>query len=146
MICEHCKEKNATSFCQVKVDGKMVQKYLCQQCRSLLVKSDELSVNPEFKIKNQFCHNCGTTLKDFIASSYLGCENCYDEFSLIIEQALKSVQINQNHQGKIPLRFQKKQELQELEELLNKAMENQDIDQVNRLTVRLKKLKGGNND
>lgn len=146
MICEHCKEKNATSFCQVIVDGKMVQKYLCQQCRSLLVKSDELSVNPEFKIKNQFCHNCGTTLKDFIASSYLGCENCYDEFSLIIEQALKSVQINQNHQGKIPLRFQKKQELQELEELLNKAMENQDIDQVNRLTVRLKKLKGGNND
>ena len=146
MICEHCKEKNATSFCQVKVDGKMVQKYLCQQCRSLLVKSDELSVNPEFKIKNQFCHNCGTTLKDFIASSYLGCENCYDEFSLIIEQALKSVQINQNHQGKIPLRFQKKHELQELEELLNKAMENQDIDQVNRLTVRLKKLKGGNND
>ncbi len=146
MICENCKEKNATSFCQIKIDGKTVQKYLCQHCRSLLVRSDELSVNPEFKIKNQFCHNCGTTLKDFIASSYLGCENCYEEFSLVIEQALKSVQINQNHQGKIPVRFQKKEELQNLEELLNKAMENQDINQVNRLTARLKHLQGGNND
>ena len=144
MICENCKERNATSYCQIKIDGKIVQKYLCAQCRSVLVSSDELSVNPQFKIKNQFCHNCGTTLKDFIASSYLGCENCYIEFAPVIKQALLGVQFSQTHKGKVPNRFAKKQEILELEELLNKAMENQDLLQVNRLSARLKNLKGGN--
>ena len=145
MVCENCKERNATSYCQIRVEGKIVQKYLCQQCRALLVRDDELSVNPQFKIKNQFCHNCGTTLKDFIASSYVGCQNCYEEFEPIIMQALKSVQMEQTHQGKIPARFTKKQEIQDLEELLNKAMQNSDLMQVNRLSARLKQLKGGNN-
>ena len=144
MICENCKERNATSYCQIKIDGKIVQKYLCAQCRSVLVSSDEISVNPQFKIKNQFCHNCGTTLKDFIASSYVGCQYCYQEFAPVIKQALLGVQYNQNHIGKIPSRFAKKQEILELEELLNKAMENQDLLQVNRLSARLKNLKGGN--
>ena len=144
MICENCKERNATSYCQIKIDGKIVQKYLCAQCRSVLVNSDELSVKPQFKIKNQYCHNCGTTLKDFIASSYVGCEHCYEEFALIIKQALLGVQLNQTHQGKVPTRFTKKQEILELEKLLDKAMVNQDLLQVNRLSARLKNLKGGN--
>lgn len=146
MICENCKEKNATSFCQIKIDGKLVQKYLCQQCRSLLVRDDELSVNPEFKIKNQYCHNCGTTLKDFIASSYVGCESCYIEFYPVIKQALSSVQKNQAHQGKVPDRFRKNQEIKNLEELLEQALSNSDLTQVNRLTHRIKQLKGEFND
>ena len=146
MICENCKERNATSYCQIKIDGKVVQKYLCQQCRSLLVRSDELSVNPEFKIKNQYCNNCGTTLKDFIASSYVGCECCYIEFYPIIKQALLGVQINETHQGKVPQRFVKKQEILEVEKLLEMALQNSDLTQVNRLSYRLKQLKGENND
>ncbi|MBO5884868.1 MAG: hypothetical protein J6Q51_03630 [Clostridia bacterium] len=146
MVCENCKEKVATSYCQIKIDGKVVQKYLCQQCRAVLVRDNEISVNPEFKIKNQFCRNCGTTLKDFVASSCVGCENCYTEFAQILEQALKSVQIKQTHEGKIPSRFAKKQEIKNLEELLNRAMQNSDLLQVNRLSARLRQLKGGNND
>ena len=146
MICENCKERNATSFCQIKINGKIVQKYLFGQCRSVLVSDDEISVNPQFRIKNQFCHNCGTTLKDFIASGYVGCEHCYSEFEPVIKQALKGVQKNQTHQGKVPTRFAKKQEILQLEELLDKAMQNQDLMQVNRLSIRLKNLKGGNDD
>lgn len=145
MLCENCKQNVATSYCQIKIDNKVVQKYLCQSCRSALVKDNELSVNPEFKIKNQFCRNCGTTLKDFVASSYVGCECCYDEFSAIIEQALKSVQTGSMHQGKVPERFVKKQEILNLEQVLEKAMQNGDLTQINRLNAKLKQLKGGGN-
>lgn len=146
MLCENCKEKVATSFCQIKIGGKVVQKYLCQQCRSLLVRSDELSVNPEFKIKNQYCNNCGTTLKDFIASSCVGCECCYVEFYPIIKQALLGVQKYQNHTGKIPNRFIKQQQILDVENLLEMALANSDLTQVNRLSFKLKQLKGECND
>ena len=140
MICENCKQKNATSYCQVLIDGKHVQKYLCSNCRALLVKNDV--EGNEFKIKKQFCRNCGTTLKDFIASSMVGCQYCYEEFSLVIEQALKSVQKKQMHIGKIPFRYQKKKDIEQVEHLINMAMENNDLMQVSRLTKRLKQLKG----
>ena len=146
MICENCKERNATSYCQIKLPGKTIQKYLCQQCRALLVRDDELSVNPEFKIKNQYCNNCGTTLKDFIASGYVGCESCYVEFYPVVKQALGSFQKSQIHQGKVPERFKRQKEIKELENLLEKAMENSDLVQVNRLSFKLKQLKGEFND
>ena len=143
MICENCKERNATSYCQIRTQGKTIQKYLCQQCRSLLVHNDELSVNPEFKIKNQYCNNCGTTLQDFIVSGYVGCEDCYIEFYPVIKQALGSFQKVQIHKGKVPERFKKQKEIAELERLLEQAMNNSDLTQVNRLSFRLKQLKGG---
>ncbi len=142
MLCENCQERNATSYCQIKVGDTVVQKYLCQQCRSLLVRKDELSVNPEFQVKNQYCHNCGTTLKDFIASSYVGCEYCYIEFYPIIKQALHGVQKDLKNMAKVPKRFEIKQEIEETEKLLEQAISNSDLLQVNRLSSKLRQLKG----
>ncbi len=144
MLCENCQERNATSFCQIKVGDKVVQKYLCQQCRATLVPNDELSVNPQFQIKNQYCHNCGTTLKDFVASSYVGCEYCYIEFYPIIKQALHGVQKEIKNVGKMPQRFVTMQEIEETENLLEQAIANSDLLQVNRLSSKLKQLKGDN--
>ena len=146
MLCENCQERNATSFCQIELDGKMVQKYLCQHCRSLLVRNDELSVNPRFEIKNQYCHNCGTTLKDFIASGYVGCEYCYIEFYPIIKQALHGIQKDMTNTGKVPQRFELKQQIENTEKLLEQAIENSDLMQVNRLSFKLKQLKGEKHD
>lgn len=144
MLCENCQERNATSFCQIKVGDKVVQKYLCQHCRATLVPNDELSVNPQFQIKNQYCHNCGTTLKDFVASSYVGCEYCYIEFYPIIKQALHGVQKEIKNVGKMPQRFVTMQEIEETENLLEQAIANSDLLQVNRLSSKLRQLKGDN--
>lgn len=142
MLCENCGEKIATTFCHIKANGRVLQKNLCVQCKNALILSDEISVNPEFKIKNQFCHNCGTTLKDFVASSFFGCEYCYEEFEKVATQTIKSVQISEENVGKVPSKFVKKQEISELEHLLDMAMSNGDLMQVNRLSAKLKLLKG----
>ncbi len=142
MLCENCGERIATTYCYIKINGKVVQKNLCVQCKNALILSDEISVNPEFKIKNQFCHNCGTTLKDFVASGFFGCENCYKEFEKVALSAIKSTRISDENLGKIPPRFAKKQEIEELEHLLDMAMNNGDLMQVNRLGAKLKLLKG----
>ena len=141
MICENCNQNVATSFCLVKVNGQQVQKYLCQNCRQNLQTNNNKTDN---QIQNKFCHNCGTTLKDFIASSCVGCEHCYTEFFDTIEQALKAVQIKQNHVGKVPARFEKKQQINNLEQELNIAMDSADFDKVKILTQKLQELKGGN--
>ncbi len=146
MLCENCQERNATSYCQINVGGKVVQKYLCQQCRAALVPSDELSVNPEFQIKNQYCHNCGTTLKDFVASGYVGCEYCYIEFYPIIKQALHGVQKEIKNMGKVPKRFELKTQIEDTEKLLEQAISNSDLMQVNRLSAKLRQLKGEYHD
>ena len=142
MICENCNKNVATSYCLTKINGQSVQKYLCQQCRESLKSGSYIKT--EQKTPNKFCHNCGTTLKDFIASSYVGCQQCYTEFSDVIEKALKSVQIKQNHVGKVPLRFLHQQQIKELEDKLNEAMDSANFDEVKILTKQLSELKGGN--
>lgn len=141
MICENCKDKIATSYQLVNKDGKESYMYLCQYCRSLLVGDDAISVKSKFDDKNRFCHNCGTTLKDFIASSYVGCETCYTEFSDVVSKAIKNTKQENTHCGKVPERFLKKQAIVDTEKLLEKAMLNSDLNQVNRLSYRLKQLK-----
>lgn len=142
MNCEICNEKMATTYCVLKVNGKNIQKNLCIECKNALCFDDEISVSESFKLKNQFCHNCGTTLKDFVISGYVGCEFCYEEFDRILSRSMLGIQKNAENLSKIPPIFAKKQEICELETLLDKAMSNGDLIQVNRLSAKLKLIKG----
>ena len=142
MNCEICNEKMATVCCALKINGKNIQKNLCIECKNALSFDNGISVDETFKIKNQFCHNCGTTLRDFVISGTLGCEKCYEEFDKIVSRSVISVQKTEENTSKVPPIFAKKQEISELEKLLDLAMKNGDLIQVNRLSAKLKMLKG----
>ena len=48
--------------------------------------------------------------------------------------------------GKVPHRFELKQQIENTEKLLEQAIENSDLMQVNRLSFKLKQLKGEKHD
>ena len=85
MLCEKCNKNPATSFCTIEEDGKTKQSYLCNVCRKAYLEKKENNDIKKIDIsKDVFCHNCGVTLKDFMESSYVGCEQCYTAFGAMM--------------------------------------------------------------
>lgn len=142
MVCENCKLKPATSFFQYEENGKKVEKYLCSECRKTFSVPEIQKPQTAF-VQKRTCSNCGTSLNDFLESSYLGCEKCYEDFLPIVMQALANVQAGFEHVGKFPDRFLKHQRILELEKLLDCAINNKDLEQVNRISKEIKDLKQG---
>ena len=93
--------------------------------------------------KDVFCHNCGITLKDFMESSYVGCEQCYTEFGATMKKAIVSYQKSTENLGKVPPRFAQREKLAGPHQLLEQAMQNNDLNQVNRISREIRELMGG---
>lgn len=144
MICEHCGMKSATSFYIMEFNGKTVEKYLCNDCKKLFEDYQKPKVFYEDKNSDErYCDICGTSLKDFIESGYTGCENCYKVFESDVILLINKTQKADYHTGKIPNKFATQQRFKNLNELLAKAIENNDLEQVNRISWEIKKFKGG---
>ena len=144
MLCERCKQNVATAFCTIEEDGKTKQVYMCGSCRaSYLAQKEKENSKPIDISKDVFCHNCGITLKDFMESSYVGCEKCYLAFGAMMRKAILGYQKNKENLGKVPPRFAKREQLAHLHQLLEKAMMNNDLEQVNRISREIKALTGG---
>lgn len=92
---------------------------------------------------NRTCSNCGTSLRDFISSAFLGCENCYHEFEMLIDDTIIDTNNEIKNEGKVPFKFIKDEEIKNIENLLDLALTNQDLEQINRLSRKLKVIKEG---
>ena len=57
----------------------------------------EESQNPQ-----KVCPNCGTSLADFHRTMLLGCAECYKTFRAEVLAAVKKVQVDIRHTGKVP--------------------------------------------
>ena len=144
MICEKCNKKPANCFCTINQDGKQKQAYLCGDCRQEYIKKEEQSQKTIDITTDVFCHNCGVTLKDFTESGYVGCQQCYESFGASMQKAIKNYQKITENKGKVPPRFAKKDKLESLHKLLEQAMINNDLNQVNRISKQIKDVAGGN--
>ena len=144
MQCEKCNNNPATSFCTIEENGQSKQVYLCATCRKeYLEKKQQEQQKPIDISKDVFCHNCGITLKDFMESSYVGCEQCYTEFGATMKKAIVSYQKSTENLGKVPPRFAQREKLAGLHQLLEQAMQNNDLNQVNRISREIRELMGG---
>lgn len=91
---------------------------------------DNLNVNEFINdleyVEPKFCSKCFTTLKDFVDTGFLGCENCYKVFKNEIESFVKSCQISTKHVGKIyATNLSNEQKIRELSLELNLAIKEQ---------------------
>lgn len=50
------------------------------------------------------CAKCGYTWKEFIATGFLGCVECYQHFNDLLSQLIAKNQGQVRHQGKCPAR------------------------------------------
>jgi len=160
MLCDVCGKNPATVHLTEIIDDQMNELHLCEQCahqKSLQMDqqfglSDLLGGLAEFekpaKEKETAltvkCVNCGLTYADFKKIGRLGCSDCYDTFKRYLGPLLKRVHGSIIHFGKSPFKVaktsDKKTDLQELRNQLQKAIETEVFEDAARIRDKIKEL------
>ncbi|UCF06221.1 MAG: UvrB/UvrC motif-containing protein [bacterium] len=161
MVCQVCKEREATIHFTNMVGNKVEKIHLCHLCAEekgfdYLKKSSfgmgdllaGLLGNASGKVKTKQvrrgCPNCGTSYARFKKVGRLGCSECYDFFKDQLMPLLRGVHGDTRHLGKIPKRFGKRVTLQrrvhELKEDLRRAVELEQYERAAELRDEIKRL------
>ncbi|MCL2351451.1 MAG: UvrB/UvrC motif-containing protein [Firmicutes bacterium] len=164
MLCEKCKQNQATVHVQQVFNGQARELHLCQECAA---QTQALSFQQFFhellnvfashgqigQTEEQFgafapaadgkrCPVCGMTFPDFRKGGKLGCADCYNTFRNEMDSILKNVQAGTQHQGKFPRRagasLLAKRRADQLRLLLAKAVENEQYEEAARLRDQIK--------
>lgn len=137
MLCEKCKENNASVFYEENINGKKRSYALCHSCAKELEKSGELPGENAFDSFGfsspisalhdslfgslfssgeqsmhlnapKSCSACGSTLRDLRKNGKAGCGECYKTFSSELEPTIRSIHGNAKHTGRVPSAFREK--------------------------------------
>ena len=132
MLCEKCKERDASIHMTKIINGEKIEQHLCEICmkeqkdygnqshthfnmdlQTFLSKLFDISfqnVPTDFSKKNhsvfeeKSCEFCGMTLGEFRQKGKFGCAHCYGTFRDSIGGLVKKLHGNQQHGGKVPQR------------------------------------------
>jgi len=159
MLCELCKQSQATVHLTEIVNDQMSELHLCEACanqkgaqvESHFGLSDLLSGLAEFsktqepeEVTAQACSNCGMTYDDFRKVGRLGCANCYTTFKRSLGSLLKRIHGSPIHLGKAPARLVKpakaKTELAELKRKLEQAIEVEEFEEAAKLRDQIRRI------
>lgn len=126
MLCEKCKQREASIILTEVVNGVRTEHNLCRFCAAKLERTHFLDMDFPFQqlisdilgiqsdsqnlhfeqLEQLRCPTCGTSYRDFVQDSCFGCADCYGTFGLLIENNIKKMQGSNRHIGKRP-KFQK---------------------------------------
>ena len=148
MVCEVCKQTQATVHLTEIVNEQMTELHLCETCanqkgaqvESHFGLSDLLSGLADYgktqepeEVSTKVCPNCGMSYEDFRKVGRLGCSECYPTFKRSLGSLLKRIHGSPIHLGKTPARLVKpaksKTELAELKRKLEKAIEREEFEE-----------------
>ena len=160
MLCELCKQAQATVHLTEIINDQMSELHLCETCanqKGAQVEShfglaDLLSGLADFSKTQEpeegttkACAACGMTYDDFRKVGRLGCAECYPTFKRSLGSLLKRIHGSPIHVGKSPLRLIKsskvaKSEILELKRKLERAIEQEAFEEAARLRDQVRRL------
>ena len=160
MLCEVCKQAQATVHLTEIVNEQMTELHLCEACanqkgaqvESHFGLSDLLSGLAEFsktqepeEVTTKACPNCGMTYDDFRKVGRLGCAECYATFKRNLGSLLKRIHGSPLHLGKSPVRLIKtakvaKTELAELKRKLERAITDEAFEEAAKLRDQIHRM------
>lgn len=170
MLCEKCKKNEAKINLITVVNGQKHEIWLCENCvkdisnipffssigqnanipfqsmlTEMLSNADNNKVNIDNnKIKEIVCSNCGLTYDEFKKTGKLGCSDCYEEFKVVLEPRIKSLQVGVKHVGKIPKmkgeEFMRRRKLKNLKEEMQKLIVAEEYERAAIVRDEIKKL------
>ena len=160
MLCELCKQTQATVHLTEIVNDQMTELHLCEACanqkgaqvESHFGLSDLLSglagfsktEEPE-EVTTKTCPTCGMSYEDFRKVGRLGCAECYSTFKRNLGSLLKRIHGSPIHVGKSPIRLIKpakvaKTEVAEIKRKLERAIENEEFEEAAKLRDQIRQL------
>ena len=160
MLCELCKQAQATVHLTEIVNDQMSELHLCEACanqKGAQVEShfglaDLLSGLAEFgksqepeEISNKACPMCEMTYEDFRKMGRLGCSDCYPTFKRSLGSLLKRIHGSPMHIGKSPVRLIKtaqvaKSDMMELKRKLERAIADEAFEEAARLRDQIRRF------
>ena len=161
MLCDVCKERDATVTLTHAVKGEVNVLHLCQRCAA--ERGIETTVTTPLKnmiadylpaVQHQAalaqaeslqCPFCSMTLQDFRESGRLGCASCYGTFEQSLRALLRRVHGNARHVGRQyeppPTDLlHEATALGELRERLRRAISQEEFEQAAQLRDKIKGL------
>jgi len=164
MLCQNCQKNEATTHIKRIVNGEATQAHLCSDCAKSLGYdsmfsdigfsfSDMLSSFFNEPVLNTLgghtlrCEKCGSTFRDIVNSGRIGCADCYETFYDKLLPSIQRIHGKTNHEGKIPNATEqsvKRNELDELKNELNEAVEQQNYEKAAELRDKIKEMEGEN--
>jgi len=138
-------------------DGKLMQGYFCPVCRDKIMTAyappnpfaviNELFGVEVFKAqqsrKDLICEACGTLYSEFLNTGFVGCPECYNEFSPYISEVVARIQRKTVHVGKSPRGEESSAQYEELRLKIEHAVAEQNYEEAARLKRLLDELKEG---
>jgi len=147
MLCEKCKNKEATVFYEENINGSKRSYSLCADCAAELQKQGHLSFGHSLAFpslddlhnelfgglfglgelaprEKKSCPLCRATLTDFRKEGKMGCPECYKTFSAELGDTIRSIHGNVKHAGRAPARFRRGQEKKNRLEALKKQLKD----------------------
>lgn len=169
MLCDICKKNQANVHITKIVNGVKQELNLCEKCAKEMgnfnIGSEMINFASPFTFQNILsglmdyvsqptttekkvepaCKNCGMTYSEFREKGYLGCSECYKNFSSTLMPVIKRVQGNVEHTGKIPNKLCKglivKRQLLKLKEELQKAVAAEEYEKAAEIRDKIKDIK-----
>lgn len=149
MLCDECRERDASVHLTQAAGGEVTQRHLCAKCAAeqgieTTVTTPPKHVIGEFlqAVQQQAsaaqadavrCTYCAMTLRDFRATGRLGCSRCYATFEQSLRELLRRVQGSAKHVGRryVPPAVDvlaKATTIGELRDRLRRAIENEEFE------------------
>lgn len=168
MLCDICKKNEANVHITKIVNGVKQELNVCEKCARDMgdfnFGGEMINFNSPFTFQNILsglvdyinqstpaeesselvCKNCGTTYSEFREKGFLGCSECYKNFSSTLTPIIKRVQGNVEHTGKIPKKLGKdlieKRQLLKLKEDLKKAVAAEEYEKAAQIRDEIKEM------
>lgn len=154
MLCQLCKQREATVHFTHIVNQQKVEMYVCAQCAEenskLKIDINKLLSgfmgidNIGVSYKPVICSGCGMSIEEFNRTGKLGCSKCYDVFNDSIQTMLTRIHGNVRHHGKIPVnvsgRIKKERELESLKSRLQQCIHDEDYEQAAQIRDQIKAI------
>ena len=161
MVCELCKQSQATVHLTEIVNDQMTELHLCEACANqkgaqveshfgladLLSGLSDYGKAPESteEVSTKTCPTCGMTYDDFRKVGRLGCAECYVTFRRSLGSLLKRIHGSPIHVGKSPARLLKpakiaKTEMLDLKRKLEQAIQNEEFEQAAKLRDQIRRF------
>ncbi len=162
MLCEHCKQNQATTHIRQVINGKSKEYLLCGECASKLGVTGMInpfamsigdmlgsmfgqmdSTQGELPDERR-CKGCGATFSDIRSSGMAGCAECYTTFFGEFVPSLQRIHGQTEHTGKVPAsagpKYRMMREIKTLQNELKTAVEGQDFERASVLRDRIREL------
>jgi len=149
MLCDVCREHDASVHLTQAVEGEVTLQHLCAKCAAEQGIETTVSTQPK-NVLGEFlqaaqqqagtaqadavrCTYCAMTLRDFRATGRLGCSRCYATFEQSLRELLRRVQGSAKHVGRryVPPAshvLERATTIGELRDRLRRAIENEEFE------------------